>query len=371
MNRRVAQFDIFFSQYLDEQGQVVADHELLSDWSWLTRCYQAMVLTRQFDQKAVALQRTGQLGTYPSCLGAEAVAVGAGRALQAEDVHVPYYRDQGTQLLRGVSMEEILLYWGGDERGSDYQAPGAREDLPNCVPIATQLSHAAGVAVAIKYRRQPRAVLVTCGDGATSRGDFHEALNLAGVWQLPLVVLINNNQWAISVPRELQSASATLAQKAIAAGIPGEQVDGNDVVAVYHRVDQALRRARAGKGATVIEALSYRLSDHTTADDASRYRDREELGVAWARDPVARLQRYLHQHQHWDEEREQALVADCRQRIQREVDRYLAHEAEPATAMFDYLYAELPVASSDQYEHVAGKAGVQARVPKGDHYDHD
>lgn len=352
---RVAEFEIHFRRYLDERADAVADHPLLTDWPRLIGFYRLMATTRRLDQKAVALQRTGQLGTYASCLGAEAIGAGAGSALQPDDVHVPYYRDQAIQLLRGVSMTEILLFWGGDERGSAYGAASAREDLPNCVPIATQLSHAAGVAAAINYRGQQRAVLATCGDGATSRGDFHEALNLAGVWRLPLVVLVNNNQWAISVPRKAQTASQTLAQKGIGAGIACVQLDGNDVVAVFTTVEEALQRARSGGGATLIEAVSYRLGDHTTADDASRYRPREELNDAWAREPVKRLREYLHRHGRWSTDDEQQLQEEAQHQVQAAVERYQATAPPGPTAMFDHLYATLPDALRGQYQHAATK----------------
>src|SRR5699024_5066662 len=192
-----------------------------------------MMLIRHFDKKAINLQRTGELGTYASCLGAEALSVAAGLALAAEDYFVPYYRDHATLHLRGVPLAQILQYWGGDERGNRFPPDSAAaRDLPYCVPIATQLPQAAGIATAVKLRHEHAAVLVTCGDGATSRGDFYETLNVAGVWQLPLVVLINNNQWAISVPTHMQTAVESLADKARGGGLPGERVDGNDLEAL-------------------------------------------------------------------------------------------------------------------------------------------
>ena len=204
---------------------------------------------------------------------------------------LPSYRDYAAQFSRGVTMTEVLLYWGGDERGMDYQKP--RRDFPICVPVASHTCHAAGVAFAMKYRGEARVAVAILGDGATSKGDFYEAINVAGVWRLPVVFVVNNNQWAISVSRRAQTAAETLAQKAIAAGIPGEQVDGNDVVAVRDRVGAAIERAREGQGASLVECLSYRLGDHTTADDASRYRDRAEVEAAARRDPIERLRAYL------------------------------------------------------------------------------
>ena len=328
-------------QYMDAtghlQGQPTAA-PLTRDW--LLRAYTHMLLTRRFDQRAIDLQRTGRLGTYASCLGQEAIATGAALAMQAEDAFAPYYRDQAAQLLRGVRMSEILRYWGGDEAGNDFAH--ARHDLPNCVPIATQLVHAAGIAVAFKFRRQAQAVLSTCGDGATSRGDFYEAMNIAGAWQLPLVILINNNQWAISMPRQAQTHARTLAQKAVAAGLPCVQVDGNDVIAVHAAADEALCRARAGKGPALIEAVSYRLCDHTTADDMRRYSQPDERERAWQREPLRRLRQYLGSEYAWDDAADQALIATIDAEIESEVQCYLATPAPTAATMFDHLYAQLP-----------------------------
>lgn len=328
------------------------------DWPRLIQAYQAMVLIRSFDKKAVNLQRTGQLGTYASCLGAEAITVAAGLALQDSDYFVPYYRDHATQHLRGVPLHQILQYWGGDERGNAFPAdtPAAR-DLPNCVPIASQLTQAAGIATKAKLCHEPAAVLATCGDGATSRGDFYESLNVAGVWQLPLVMMVNNNQWAISVPGQLQTASQTIAHKAEAAGIEGVRVDGNDLPAMLEVLDYALDKARHGKGATLVEAVSYRLSDHTTADDASRYRKASELHSAWQREPVARLRQALVESGHWDAPREKQWQEDCQNQVNVAVKTYLAQPPQPPTDMLDYLYASLPDSLQRQRAQLAESAG--------------
>jgi pyruvate dehydrogenase E1 component alpha subunit len=198
------------------------------------------------------------------------------------------------------------------------------------------------VAYAMKQRREQRAAACMIGDGATSNGAFYEAINCAGAWQVPAVFVISNNQWAISVPRTAQTAAETLAQKAIAAGLPGEQVDGNDVIAVRQMMETALERARGGDGPSVIEALTYRLGDHTTADDASRYRDPEALKAAWVEEPIARLRSYLVGEGHWSETDEKALIAEVDDEIDGAVERYLATPPQPVEAMFDYLYAELP-----------------------------
>ncbi|MDQ8038691.1 MAG: pyruvate dehydrogenase (acetyl-transferring) E1 component subunit alpha, partial [Pedobacter sp.] len=289
------------------------------------RAYAHIHLARRFDTRAFLLQRSGRLGTYASCLGQEAIGTAVGLAMQSDDVFVPYYRDQAAQLLRGVSMAEILRFWGGDEAGSDFAGP--REDLPNCVPIATQLPHAAGIATAVKLRREKRAVLATCGDGATSRGDFYEALNLAGVWHLPLVIVINNNQWAISVPLSAQTAAPTLAQKAVAAGIPGVRVDGNDALALLAVMQEALERARAGKGATLIEAITYRLCDHTTADDMSRYADAAQRAEAETREPLRRLQLLLQNEGQWSTEKEKQLEQEQQAQIDEAIKTWLSQPA--------------------------------------------
>ncbi len=337
----VARFEIDYTRFLDPQGNPTqALPEWAQDPALLLRWYRAMLQTRLFDTKAIALQRTGKLGTFASALGQEAIGVGVASAMRAEDVLLPSYRDHAAQFVRGVTMLESLLYWSGDERGSDFAVP--RHDFAIAVPIATQVCHAAGVAYAFKLRRQPRVAVCILGDGATSKGDFYEGMNLGGVWQAPLVLIVNNNQWAISVPRSTQSAAQTLAQKALAAGIEGHQVDGNDIIAVHQAARQAIDKARAGAGPTLIEALSYRLGDHTTADDATRYRDAETVQRYWAEEPVQRLRNYLVRLGLWSKEQEEQLIADCNQAINQAVEAYLAAPMPGVAAMFDYQYARLP-----------------------------
>ena len=343
----VAQFEIHRSQYLDPAGRVVQVlPEFARDPQALVGLYRWMVLMRVYDAKAIALQRTGQLGTFASLLGKEAVEAGVGSAMRPDDVFLMTYRENGTQLMRGVTLEELFLYWGGDERGSDFAGP--RRDFPVCITIAAQVTHAAGVAYAMKLRREPRVAVCAIGDGATSKGDFYEGLNAAGVWQLPLVVVVTNNQWAISVPRSRQSSAATLAQKAIATGCEGVQVDGNDVIAVRDAMDRALARARAGGGPTLLEALTYRLADHTTADDAPRYRSPDEVAAAWKLEPLQRLRSYLTACGAWDRAREDALLKECNDRVQAAAQAYLDTPPIGPGAMFDRLYATLPAALERQ-----------------------
>jgi pyruvate dehydrogenase E1 component alpha subunit len=343
----VAQFHIRYRQFLDPDGQLLQHPPALAtDSETLRELYKAMVLARAFDLKAIALQRTGELRTYPSCQGQEAIAVGLASAMQADDVLLPTYREQGAQIWRGITLTELMLYWAGDERGSNYAAQ--RRDFPVSVPIASHTIQAAGVAAAMKLRHEKRVAVCTIGDGATSEGDFYEAVNVAGVWKLPLVFVVSNNQWAISMPREAQTAAQTIAQKALAGGFCGEQVDGNDVIAMRVAAEEAIEKARAGDGPTLIEAMTYRLSDHTTADDATRYRVADEVSAQWANDPIARLRTYLGDQGWWTKADEEALTGDCKARLEAAQAEFLAMPPQPVTDMFDYLFAELPAALEGQ-----------------------
>ncbi len=343
----VARFEIRYLQFLDPQGSVVAAlPEFARAPDELVALYRWMVLMRAYDAKAVALQRTGQINTFSSLLGQEAVNAGIASAMARDDVFLMTYRENGVQLMRGVTLKELFLYWGGDERGSDFAGP--RGDFPICITIAAHAPHAVGVAYAMKLRRERRAAVCALGDGATSKGDFYEAINAAGAWKLPVVFALTNNQWAISVPRARQSAAQTLAQKAIAAGIECLQVDGNDVIAVRHAMDEALERARSGGGPALIEMLTYRLSDHTTADDATRYRSPDEVAEAWKRDPIARLRTYLAVAGAWNKAAEDALLKDCNEQVQAAAQAYLDTPPPPPAQMFDHLYAQLPAALARQ-----------------------
>ncbi|MFL0912051.1 pyruvate dehydrogenase (acetyl-transferring) E1 component subunit alpha [Vibrio parahaemolyticus] len=346
-------------RFIDHDGNLVGQLPNWADIETLVGFYRDMVLTRTYDQKAVALQRTGKLGTYPSHLGSEAIGIAVGRALKTDDVFVPYYRDMPAMWCRGIGMEKNLQYWGGDERGSDFAPEGSptpSRDLPFCVPIATQCTHAVGVASALKIQGNHEAALVMCGDGGTSKGDFLESINCAGTWNIPLVFVVNNNQWAISVPRSLQCAAEFLSEKAKGAGIPGITVDGNDVVAMYDATMNALERARKGKGATLIEAVSYRLSDHTTADDATRYRNADDVQTAWQFEPVSRLKTFLINQGAWSDEQEQQWQSDCKEQVELAVERYLNLPQQAPETGFDYLYESLPQELHAQRDELINKA---------------
>ncbi|MGF1695207.1 pyruvate dehydrogenase (acetyl-transferring) E1 component subunit alpha [Vibrio lamellibrachiae] len=366
-------------RFIDHHGQLVTT---LPDWAeqdLLKKFYCDMVLTRTYDNKAVALQRTGKLGTYPSHLGAEAIGIAIGRALKPDDVFIPYYRDLPAMWARGIPMEKNLQYWGGDERGSDFypikesstpselestsSSPQCR-DLPFCVPIATQCTHAVGVASALKIEGNHNAALVTCGDGATSKGDFLESINCAGAWNLPLVFVVNNNQWAISVPRRLQCAAEFLSEKAKGAGIAGITVDGNDIIAVFDAITHALDSARKGKGPTLIEAISYRLSDHTTADDASRYRSEDELHQAWEFEPIIRLNKHLINQGLWSDVEEEKLLRNCKETIEQVVKNYLNLSTQAPESAFDYLYESVTPDLHQQRDELINKA---LRMQGGNH----
>ena len=338
----VASFEIDYLQYLGPDGRLVRDDlpEFAKDRRNLVELFKTMLYVRTFDTKAVALQRTGKLGTYASCLGHEAAHIGIGTAMQYDDVFAPSYREYGAQIVRGVKPRDILMYWGGDERGNDFSGPP--HDYPWCVPIATQCLHAAGAALAFKLRGEPRVAVTCVGDGGSSKTDTYAAINSAGAYTLPFVLCIINNQWAISVPRKAQTGAQTLAQKGLAGGLDCVQVDGNDIIAVRAAMDHAIKRARNGHGGSVLELVTYRLSDHTTADDARRYRDDAEVKAGWEREPMSRLRTFLISEGVWSEAEEAAWKEECGKRVDEEVNAYLETKVQPVEAMFDHLYAELP-----------------------------
>ncbi len=335
-------FSVSWLQVLNEAGEI--DTALLSEGHQFTEktlksFYESMVLIRAIDEKALNLQRTGRMGTYASIQGQEAIQVGVAAALQPSDWFFPAFRATGLSVLRGTNIKTIYQYWSGDERGS--VVPEDINDFPVSIPVGTHIPHAVGAAWAAKYKKDPIAVLTTFGDGATSKGDFHEGMNFAGVFKLPLVFVCQNNQWAISVPVSRQTASATIAQKAIAYGFEGLQVDGNDVLGVYRAVKEALEKARRGEGAMFIECLTYRLSDHTTADDASRYRTDEEVSIWKKKDPILRLKTHIKNHFAWSDTDEKALKEEVDHRIAEAVKAFEDTAPLSPLQMFDSLFENL------------------------------
>ncbi|HET8563334.1 MAG TPA: pyruvate dehydrogenase (acetyl-transferring) E1 component subunit alpha [Candidatus Binatia bacterium] len=344
--KTIKSFKVEWLQILDEQGN--CDQELrppLSD-ERIRKLYESMVLARAFDEKAFKLQREGRLGTYASILGQEAAQIGSASALQPSDWMFPSFREPGASMVRGLPLRMILQYWSGDERGS--MIPEGQNDFPITIPVSTQIPIGAGVAWGAKIKGDKIAVLVYLGDGATSKGDFHEGLNIAGVFSLPVVFVCQNNQWAISVPLRRQTAAETLAQKAIAYGFSGIQVDGNDVFAVYKSTDDALKRARAGNGPTFIEAVTYRIGDHTTADDAARYRSAQEVEQWKKKDPIERLQRYLEKNRLWDESYGQSVAAKAREQVEAAVRELEATPPPDPRDIFRYTFRDLPEELNEQ-----------------------
>jgi pyruvate dehydrogenase E1 component alpha subunit len=289
--KTIVTFDVKRLEILDEDGNV--DEKLMPplENEDFRRLHELLVLSRTYDERALSLQREGRIGTYPSILGQEAAQVGSAFALEKNDWIFPSFRETGMYITMGYPAHLLFQYWAGDERG--LVTPEGLNILPVSVSVSTHIPHAVGAAMAARYRNDPIAVVAYFGEGATSKGDFHEGFNIAGVFGLPVVFICQNNQWAISLPREKQTSACTLAQKAIAYGFEGIQVDGNDIFAVYAATRSAVEKARNGGGPTFIECHTYRISDHTTADDARRYRRPEEVESWKKKDPISRLVKYM------------------------------------------------------------------------------
>ncbi len=337
MEKEIVKFSVNYLQILDENGKCDEQIELTKDQ--IKEIYEFMVLSRIFDEQAVNLQREGRLGTYPSIRGQEAAQVASAYALDKKDWLIPSFRENASFIVRGLPMEMLLQYWGGDERGQ--KIPMGENDLTFAIPVGTQPLHAVGIAWASKIAGDKIASLVYFGDGASSEGDVSEAMNFAGVFKLPLVFVCVNNQWAISVPRKNQTAAKTIAQKAIAFGFSGIQVDGNDVFAVYKAAKEALEKARLGKGPTLIELFTYRIGDHTTADDASKYREKSEVEAWIKKDPIERLRKYMESKKMWTKDYEEKLKVKMKKKVGDAVNKYSTMPAEDAGKIFEYTYAEM------------------------------
>ncbi|MFH0980627.1 MAG: pyruvate dehydrogenase (acetyl-transferring) E1 component subunit alpha [Planctomycetota bacterium] len=333
----VARFSISYLQILDEKGKLDEKLEPQLSPDELKKLYWWMCLAREADQRMHKLQRQGRTGTFPLSTGQEATVCGATFAMTDRDWYVGAYRDLGGRLMRGEPFSRYCLYWNGHEEGNVNPAGG--RTLPTSVIIGAQTLHAVGIAYAMRYRGETDSAVVTfCGEGATSEGDFHEALNFAAVWAAPVVFICQNNQWAISVPREKQTHSRTIAQKAVAYDIPGLQVDGNDVLAVYKATKEALERARAGGGPTFIEAITYRLLMHTTADDPSKYRSKTEEEEWWKRDPIPRFRRYLETKGVWNDELQAGLETEVEETVNAGVQEFEAMHGFKPDAPFDHVF---------------------------------
>jgi pyruvate dehydrogenase E1 component alpha subunit len=313
--------------------------------------YRWMAFVRHFDRRSVFLQRQGRIGTYAPLEGQEAAQVGSALALQKQDWIFPSYREHGVAMIAGMPLSQILLYWMGRVEGC--KAPEEIRLLPPSVPIATHLPHAVGAAWASKLKKEDSIAVCYFGDGATSEGDFHEACNFAGVFNIPVIFFCQNNGYAISVPFSRQSASKTVAEKAKAYNFPGIRVDGNDVLAVYDVMSKAVARARAGKGPTLIEAVTYRFGPHTTADDATRYRPPEEV-EEWVneKDPLLRYTRLLKKEGLLTDEEEKTWEETCKEKMDQAISRAEKEEPAPPGHMFAHVYETLSVNEKRQKQQL-------------------
>ena len=329
-------FQVEYLSILDSDGNLdTALEPKLADTD-LRSLYRSMLLGRRLDERMVRLQRQGRIGTFAPTKGQEAAQVGSIYTLRPTDWMVPSFRETAAMVWRGWPIEKLLLFFSGHLEGG--QPAPDQHDLPITIPVATQLPHAVGLAYAAQYRGDDVVVMAYFGDGATSEGDFHEAMNFAGVWHVPVVFVCQNNQWAISVPLKKQTHSRTIAQKALAYGLPGIQVDGNDVLAVYAATREAVERARAGDGPTLIECVTYRLGVHTTADDPTKYRSDLEVAMWEQKDPLTRFRAYLEKRNLLEEGLEQRVDDE----IAEAVRRFEATPPADPVVMFDHAYAELP-----------------------------
>lgn len=343
---------------LDEHGVVDEALEPRIDDEVLLRMYRHMLATRRLDERLINMQRQGRIGTYGPSRGQEATQVATAMAIEPQDWTAQSFREMGMNLARGWKMHMPMFFWGGFEEGN--QVAAEINDLPIAVPVASQLLHGVGIAWAMKIKGHDKVCISYVGDGGTSEGDFHEAMNFAGVYMLPMVFIVQNNHFAISYPRRKQTRSRTLAQKAIAYGFEGMQVDGNDPLAVYAATRQAVNKARSGGGPTLIECVTYRLSVHTTADDPTKYREEAEVKQWEGRDPLIRFTRYLKDKSILTDQHIEQIETDIQEEIKTAVERYEGYRADP-TAPFDHIFAELPeelIAQREEYEQALEAEGV-------------
>jgi len=336
---------------LDDDGRIISGKNMPEiDDIQLLKAYHDMLFARTADHMTVSYQRQGRIYTYPPNYGQEAIHGAAAQVMRHDDWLVPAFREMGAWLAKGARLKDIFLYFMGHEVGNSW--PQAHHLLPISVPIASQLPHATGIGYAIKFKKLDEVVFAFVGDGGTSEGDFHEALNFAGVWKVPVIFVVQNNQFAISVPFRMQTASEGIAIKASAYGMPGIQVDGNDFFAMLRTLREAQEYCRSGKGPVLIEAVTYRKGAHTTSDDPTKYRSKEEEELWDKRDPLKRMEYYLTGKGLLNPQEEEKLIAQYRQ----EIDRvFIEAENQPATPLedvFKYMYADMPEdLKKQQVEH--------------------
>jgi len=344
---------IEYLSILNEKGELDASLEPDMPEELLLKLHRALILSRKFDERLLNLQRQGRIGTFAPISGQEAAQLGAVALLRPSDWMVPAFRETAAEIWRGRSLESVIIYNNGYSEGAEI--PPDLNNLPISVPVGSQILHAVGLGWAAKYRQTDAVAMSFFGDGATSEGDFHEGLNFAGVFQAPVIFICQNNHWAISMPVAKQTRSKTLAQKAIAYGLPGIQVDGNDILAVYAAAKEAVDRARAGQGPTLIECVTYRMAMHTTADDPKRYRTEEAVDKWRERDPIVRYQKYLVDKGLLSEDKIAGIEAEVLEEIQAAVDG--AEEQMKALGdpidMFEHAYARMPAYLKEQKDAFA------------------
>lgn len=331
---------------LDLNGKVVNEEDLpdLTDEE-LIYLYKTMLYTRIIDDKALSYQRQGRMLTYAPNTGQEAAQIGSAYAMEKDDWLVPAFRELGAWLVKGVPLRNIYLYWYGNEWGSYIEDVRI---LPISVPIASQFQHAVGIGMANNIKKEKNVVVAYVGDGGTSEGDFHEALNFAAVFKAPVVFVIQNNQYAISTRRVIQTMSKNLAQKALAYGMPGILVDGNDIFAMYRATKEAVDRARNGEGPTLIEAYTYRLGAHTTSDDPTKYRENEEVEQWKDKDPLKRLKTYLQEKGILTQEWEDQTVKELEQEVMATFESIENKSDTEIDDIFKYHYEKMPLQLEEQ-----------------------
>lgn len=359
-NINIAQQPEYLS-ILDDKGDFDAELEPDIPEEILLKLYRTMVMARKFDERLLNLQRQGRIGTFPPSSGQEAAHLGAAAVLEPSDWFVPAFRETAAELWRGRALESIIIYNNGFSEGVEISQ--GRNDLPISVPVASQILHAVGLAWAARYRKTDRVAMVFFGDGASSQGDFHEGLNFAAVFQTPAIFVCQNNQWAISVPRSKQTRSETIAQKALAYGMPGIQIDGNDILASYAAAREAVQRARSGSGPTLIECVTYRMTMHTTADDPRRYRTEQEVEIWKQRDPIRRFEKYLLGKGFLVEEK----IADIENAVLDEIQSAVDGAEEKIKTlgnpvdMFNHHFAEMPPTLREQREELIRELDAVAK----------
>ncbi len=347
MLKKVFEGSVDYLQILDENGNI--DAALLPSYlddAKVVEMYKLMSFARALDAKVLSLQRQGRVATYAPLVGQEATQIGSALAMRKDDLFVPNFRQHGVFLARGMPIDVMVLGWKGFEEGNII--PKEVGGFPMIIPVSTQMPHGAGIAFAQKYLKKDVAVLAYVGDGGTSEGDFYEALNFAGVFKVPLVAIIENNQWAISVPRNRQSAAQTLAQKGIAAGIKVLQVDGNDVIAVYKAVKDAIDNSKDGP--MLIECVTYRMSMHTTADDPTRYRSDDEVEVWKKRDPIMRVRTYLNAKNLWNDSLESQMQNEQKKAIDDAVEKAEKFVPDPKS-IFEHVYSFMPQTLKEEMDY--------------------